>query len=86
MVDVPTTVIAAAEEAIPRDSHKVRTVSWWKRELELERRNVRRLRRRINTGPVGDRDVRKDRYTATRNRYYAMVRQEKKLAWENFLP
>ena len=32
-----------------------------------------------------DRDVRKNRYRAARNRYFAMVRQEKRSAWEKFI-
>lgn len=43
VVDLTTTIVAAAKDAIPRASNKLRTVSWWTKELEAERRRVRRL-------------------------------------------
>lgn len=37
VIDI-TTIVAATEEAIPREDRRNKCISWWKREFEIERR------------------------------------------------
>lgn len=48
ILDLTTTIIAAAEYSIPRESKKLKTVCRWNRDLEIERRRIRKRSRKIH--------------------------------------
>ena len=72
-----TTIVAAAKDSFTREAKKLKTVTRWTRELELEIRRVRKLRRKLNIRLVAERDKEKTWYRAAKNRYFTMVIQEK---------
>lgn len=87
VTDLMTTLLAAAEDSIPRipNKHKLST-KWWTRELEKERRKVRRMRKNI-TGRLTNEELteRKRLYRTARNRYFAKIKKVKREAWIKFV-
>lgn len=79
-------MLAAAVDAMPRFSNRSKKSNWWNRKLEMERKYVRKLRRRINKRCTQEeRNLRLLRCRQARNKYFNLVRQTKRLAWVNFL-
>lgn len=68
----------AADAAIPRFDDRIKIARWWTRELEMERRHVKKLKRRINTARTDtERENKYTRYREARNRYYNNIKRTK---------
>lgn len=86
VTDIMTSILAAAEDSIPRFGDKRMKGTWWNRELDRERRKVQRLRRRIYKAiNIEDQAVRKNMYRKARNKYYRMIKRIKTESWMKFV-
>lgn len=79
-------LLLTAEDSMSRSVGYGRKVCWWNRELEMESRYIRTLRRKI-TGRCSqeERQQRKLRCRQARNRHFNTVRNVKRIYGSNLL-
>jgi hypothetical protein len=85
-IELTTSVLAAAESAMPRSRGVEKQTKWWTVELSVFRSHVKRARRRLQrAGDSPEREARLLDYRRARNSYFVAVRKAKKESWEKFV-
>ena len=86
VLDLTTSVLIAAETAMPRNRGVQKQTKWWTADLTVLRSHVKRARRRLQrAGDSPERDARLRDYRRARNSYFVAVKKAKREAWEKFV-
>lgn len=86
VIELTTSVLAAAELLIPRSKGKEKRTTRWTYELGLFRNHVKRARRRLQRAKdATERCSRLREYRRSRNSYFVAIKRAKKEAWEKFV-